>query len=46
MNNTYFNLFDINDLYQAYYDCRKNKRNTKNAISFEIDLENKYYWII
>ena len=40
MNNTYFNLFDINDLYQAYYDCRKNKRNTKNAISFEIDLEN------
>lgn len=34
-----FNSFQIYDLYQAYYDCRKNKRNTINAIEFEQDLE-------
>jgi hypothetical protein len=26
-------------LYKAYYDCRRKKRNTKNAIDFEMDLE-------
>lgn len=39
MNNKKFNVFNIEDLYRAYYDCRKNKRNTKNAINFEINLE-------
>lgn len=27
------------DLFQAYYDCRKNKRNTDNALSFELNYE-------
>jgi RNA-directed DNA polymerase len=27
------------DLFEAYYDCRKNKRNTVNAISFELNYE-------
>ena len=27
------------DLFQAYYDCRKNKRNTTNAIAFELNYE-------
>lgn len=39
-------LFDIptpkiqfEELLQAYYNCRKNKRNTVNALAFEIDYE-------
>ncbi|MFI3241521.1 MAG: RNA-directed DNA polymerase [Alphaproteobacteria bacterium] len=40
-------LFDINedktisleDLFQAYYDCRKNKRTKKTALMFEQDYE-------
>ena len=27
------------DLFQAYYDCRKNKRNTTNQLQFELDYE-------
>jgi len=27
------------DLFQAYFDCRKNKRNTTNAIAFELNYE-------
>ncbi len=27
------------DLFQAYYDARKNKRNTINALAFELDYE-------
>lgn len=27
------------DLFQAYYDARKNKRNTQNQLNFEINLE-------
>ena len=27
------------DLFQAYYDARKNKRNTNNQLKFEIHLE-------
>jgi hypothetical protein len=38
-----FNNFEIIDLYNAYYDCRKNKRNTKNALDFEINLENNIF---
>jgi hypothetical protein len=29
------------DLFQAYYDARKNKRFTANALAFEIDYESK-----
>ena len=31
------------DLFQAYYDARKNKRFTTNALSFEIDYESKLF---
>lgn len=27
------------ELYKAYYDCRRNKRNTYNALAFEIQME-------
>ncbi|MFT4849949.1 MAG: RNA-directed DNA polymerase [Sediminicola sp.] len=27
------------DLFKAYYSCRKNKRNTINALAFELNLE-------
>ena len=40
-------LFDIpqpkiklKELFEAYFECRKNKRNTANALAFEIDYEN------
>lgn len=29
----------LHDLFRAYYDARKNKRSTANALSFEVDLE-------
>lgn len=29
----------ISEIFQAYYDCRKNKRNTWNALKFEENLE-------
>lgn len=31
--------FSFTELVQAYFDCRKNKRNTKSALTFEQDLE-------
>ena len=31
--------FTIEDLFEAYYSCRKHKRNTINALKFEINLE-------
>lgn len=31
------------DLFQAYYDARKNKRSTINALAFEIDYETKLF---
>jgi hypothetical protein len=31
------------DLFQAYYDARKNKRSTINALDFEIDYEKKLF---
>lgn len=31
--------FTISDLFQSYYECRKNKRNTHNALKFEENLE-------
>lgn len=32
-------VFRFADLLQAYYDCRKHKRNTNSALAFEIHLE-------
>jgi len=31
---------ELEELFQAYFECRKNKRNTANALAFEIDYEN------
>jgi hypothetical protein len=31
---------ELDELFQAYFACRKNKRNTANAIAFEVDYEN------
>lgn len=28
------------ELFEAYYSCRANKRNTMNAVAFELDYEN------
>lgn len=30
---------ELSELFEAYYDCRKNKRNTVSAIKFELDYE-------
>ena len=32
---------ELTELFEAYYSCRKNKRNTANALAFEIDYESK-----
>ena len=34
------------EIFTAYYDCRKNKRNTHNAIKFEIHLEQNIFALI
>ena len=43
----FMNIFSekklLYDLFQAYYDARKNKRNTINALAFEIDYEAKLF---
>lgn len=31
---------ELEELFTAYFECRKNKRNTTNALAFEIDYEN------
>ncbi len=33
----------IEELFQAYYDCRKNKRNTLNALAFEKHFEHNLF---
>ena len=33
-------LIPVEELFQAYRDCRQNKRSTVNALAFEIDYEN------
>jgi hypothetical protein len=33
------NDFTLEDLFLAYYDCRRHKRNTANALKFEVNLE-------
>ncbi len=30
---------ELSELFEAYYDCRKTKRNTFNALAFEVDYE-------
>jgi len=32
-------LINLDDLFEAYADCRINKRNTMNALAFELDYE-------
>jgi hypothetical protein len=29
----------LEDIFTAYYECRKNKRNKTGALQFEVDLE-------
>ncbi len=29
----------LHELFEAYFACRKNKRNTANAIAFEVDYK-------
>lgn len=36
---SFFKTMDLVKIFQAYYDCRKNKRNTANALRFELDYE-------
>jgi len=31
----------LEELFKAYFDCRKNKRNTINALAFEVDYESR-----
>jgi len=31
--------FTIGELFESYYDCRKNKRNKKECLKFELNLE-------
>ncbi|MCE1190245.1 MAG: hypothetical protein LWX56_14040 [Ignavibacteria bacterium] len=33
----------LEDLFNAYYGARRNKRNTLNALAFEIDYEQKLF---
>lgn len=32
-------IFQVPDLFQAYYDARRNKRSTANALAFEVNYE-------
>ena len=32
-------LIALEEVFRAYYDCRRNKRRMVNAISFELDFE-------
>ena len=36
-------LISHEDIYYAYFDCRKNKRNSDGALSFELNLEHNLY---
>ncbi|MBI4993967.1 RNA-directed DNA polymerase [Candidatus Wolfebacteria bacterium] len=39
-------LFTFQNLYKAYLDCRKRKRNTINALRFESNLENNLWKLL
>jgi len=41
--NTFSKKQILYDLFQAYYNARKNKRNVINALAFEIDYERKLF---
>ena len=30
---------ELSELFEAYFNCRSNKRNTINALAFEVDYE-------
>ena len=32
--------FTLEEVFEAYFSCRSNKRNTINALAFELDYEN------
>ena len=34
-------VITLAELFEAYFDCRENKRNTLNALAFEVDYESK-----
>jgi len=34
------------DLFQAYYNARRNKRNTINALAFEKNLETNLFYLL
>ena len=34
------NQIELDELFEAYYVCRQNKRRTYNALAFEVDFEN------
>jgi len=34
---------DISELFQAYFDCRQNKRNTAQALEYEMNFEDKLF---
>ena len=36
-----YNPVRLDELFTAYYDCRKNKRKTFNALDFEGDFETR-----
>ena len=35
------NWIPLDDVFSAYYECRRNKRNTSNALKFELDYEHE-----
>lgn len=37
--NTLIPMITLEDVFQAYYDCRRNKSRTNNALVFELDYE-------
>ncbi len=39
-------LFNLTELYSAYSDCRRTKRNTINALKFEFDLEDNIFSLL
>jgi len=47
MQRSLFTYLDINlltlELFEAYYSCRKNKRNKRNALAFELNFESELF---
>jgi hypothetical protein len=37
------NEVNVEELFTAYFGCRKNKRNTQNALQFEVDYEHNLF---